>query len=138
MFKLDEKETMEVLPVESGDTPAMEVIEDEEEVLLKMGNVGVYVHMSGDKKGQPSSRTTVNWNETPSKIAISFPFIIGANSKMIEIYDMYSQLLIMNLAFEDVSLVCGDKKTVYIVLQQKIFLLNPISLEGQVRFFIGI
>ena len=137
MVELDEKQTIEVFPVENGDSPAMEVIEDEEEILLKMGNVGVYVHMSGNKRGQPSTRTSVNWGEIPTQIAISFPFIIGVNSNLIEVYDMYSELLIMSLAFPDVSLICGDKKTVYIVIKEKIFLLNPISLEEQMNFLIS-
>eukprot|EP01080_Neovahlkampfia_damariscottae_P000455 gene455-6866_t len=137
MLKLDEKQTIEVFQVESGDTPAMEVIEDEEEVLLKMGNVGVYVHMSGEKKGQPSTRTSVGWAEIPSQIAISFPFIIGLNSNLIEVYDMYSELLIMNLAFQDVNLICGDKKTLFITIKEKVVLLNPISLERQMNFLIA-
>jgi hypothetical protein len=121
------------LAFEKGDQPCMELFDDE--ILLRIGAAGVYIHMTGQKRCNPSSRTSVNWKPSPSKIAISFPFIVGLAPESIEIYDLYSETF-NSVSFKNLKMICGDTKYVFVATQSKVYILVHQPVEKFVAFLI--
>lgn len=133
ILKLDNLNDKVDLQFEKNDLPCMELLLDE--ILLRIGNAGVYVHMVGEKRGTPSTRTSVSWNHAPLKICITFPYIIGLSNKSIQVYDIYSETLLEIIQFMNGKLIHGD---IYPIIStySKIFLLKHPPLEKQIDYLI--
>lgn len=134
LIKVDSPNQKTDLPFEKNDQPVMELLDDE--ILLRSGNAGIYIHMTGPNCTLPSSRSAVSWPTTPFKLAISFPFIAGLGQNSIEIFDMYSELLINSISFKNAKFICGDSKYVFVATQSKVFILVHQPVEKFVEFLI--
>lgn len=133
IIKLDQMSDKTDLQFEKNDIPCLELLLDE--ILLRIGNVGVYVHMVGEKRGMPSTRTSVPWNSPPFKVTITFPYIIGLSNKTIQVYDIYSETLLQILDFNNGKLIHGDIFPI-ISTYSKVFLLKHPPLEKQIDYLI--
>jgi hypothetical protein len=70
MIKIDQTtdNVVTVLPIEKNVKPCMLLMNDE--VLLRLTNLGVFVQMQGPRRCTPSTRNSIAWSQIPNSIGM--------------------------------------------------------------------